>query len=100
MKEETKQAIKDSIAHWKRMKENRRCGETPGPHGCALCQLFLHSDCVGCPIAERTKYTFCEGSPYFAASRAFCIGSDSKWQAAAEAEIQFLTSLLPNETQS
>ena len=53
-----------------------------------------------CAIDAIEQYTFCEGSPYFAASRAFCIGSDSKWQAAAEAEIQFLTSLLPNETQS
>jgi len=105
MTPETKTALEASIAHWKRMRENRKAVisgteifvEVPGVDDCALCGLCFskgHS-CEGCPVAEHTEAELCQDTPYTAAHHAFYAEDEAAWQKAADAQIKFLESLLP-----
>jgi len=99
MDEKTLTALNASIAKWE-----RRAGgdhsEPPGMHSCPLCRVF-HEDfykdyqkdrksCEGCPVFERTGYTYCEETPY---TKYYF----SRTNANAQAELDFLRSLLPEE---
>lgn len=105
MNPETLTALKESIAHWKRMRDNPDCGETPGWTDCAFCSLFAHGPekkkwCEDCPIREATDLPACGGTPYCKAESAFRrlqdgVGTLQDWQEAAQAEIDFLEGLLP-----
>jgi hypothetical protein len=56
-------AFDDSIAAW----QSRCYGDFTrgiGHKECALCDLFFHKGCVGCPVSESAKNTHCIGSPY------------------------------------
>lgn len=98
MDKETLAALDASIEHWK---ENLRA-ETPhdvklGAHHCPLCQLFIvkNEKCDGCPIFETTGYYNCARTPYSKASNtrgwwAFGSSTKAEWEAAAQAEIDFL----------
>lgn len=107
MSPETEQALLSSIAHWERMRDDRdgclESKETPHAGSCALCSQFCNhpaAKCDGCPVRERTGFSFCIGSPWQNASIAFFGDPDfdvGKWQAAAQKEIDFLKSLLPKE---
>lgn len=109
MNSETVQAIKESIAHWERMRDDPKCGEQPTVGFCALCEMFLdearENCCSGCPVFEETGLLMCQGSPYPRASLAWYNlerwGEKylPAWQQAAQAEIDFLKSLLPKEDQ-
>jgi hypothetical protein len=107
MNAETLDALKSSIAHWRRMRDDRKCEEGPGATGCALCALFLTevNKCLGCPVYERTGLPLCRGTPYKEA-RAFWWDrlwngrTWDAWQRAATKEIRFLESLLPKKGQS
>lgn len=98
------QALRESIAHWRRAVESS--DEPLRGENCALCQLFYHvtdedgMHCTGCPVRERTGEDECSGSPWWAAFAArvrFRSGteSDSKRRGAVQAELDFLISLLP-----
>lgn len=109
MNPETKEALQKSIEHWKRMRDNPSEDEVPGPETCALCQKFIGSGCKGCPVAEQVINTNCKHTPYAIGERAFWyyLNDDfapapkerslQKWKEAAQDEIDFLESLLPNE---
>lgn len=104
MNAKTLAAIEASIAKWERN------AEAPSPENylvdacdCPLCDMFWDSDCLGCPVSEKTSRLGCSGTPYtkaFAAWEAW--NSDKKSESfkkrahtAARAEVAFLKSLLP-----
>jgi len=108
MKQETREALQASIAHWIRMRDGERIeidGELEYPSGvhCALCQMFSnrqnHGRCIGCPVAEHTGSSGCVGTPFLLANIAWIdFGLDSdKFREAAAKEVAFLESLLDDK---
>lgn len=101
MKIETLKALKSSIAHWKRMRRSRKCGERPTYIHCALCYRFNACVCETanekCPVYESTRQRGCAGSPFLKAYDIFDDGSTEAWKLAASDEIKFLESLLPKK---
>ena len=114
MNKRTLKALKESIAHWKRMRNYTKKDiskldeeiEEPYCSDCPLCGLFINkrddmwSECVGCPVANRAGNTGCVGTPYGAAADAWDEWVDGlsprrTWQIFADKEIKFLESLLP-----
>ncbi len=95
-------ALKASIEKWER---NARA-ETPeavttGPSKCPLCKLFWHINCEGCPVAVAVDATCCERTPYIKAEALhyfWSIGdvTADAFRKAAQAEVDFLKSLLPD----
>lgn len=106
MTPKVREALEASIKHW----EKNRDVLTPSdvsysPENCALCQLFFYGHpnrCIGCPIRGRTGRPLCEDTPYEDAVNARNdwkngYASQEDFQAAAQAEVDFLKSLLPPE---
>jgi hypothetical protein len=103
-----------SIEHWK---ENLKAEEPYQAkiHGdsCALCSIFdddTNPSCLGCPVMKRTNKPLCKGSPWEKVQDArneWCsdqYGSKTPieklkddFRAAAQEEVDFLTSLLSKE---
>ena len=103
MDKRTLKALHGSIRKWIRIAT--WVGEDEGADNCPLCEQFETNFCPGCPVYE-SGYNGCSGSPYsqwrsaiFVESKGITpvpcrvIGPES--QAAAEAEVLFLISLLP-----
>lgn len=97
----TREALEASIKHWEENVSAKtvRAAST-GARECALCQLFLEGSCKRCPVFERTGQPACRETPYDAASKAYvkwCLGNGTRraFRAAAQAELDFLRSLLP-----
>jgi hypothetical protein len=97
-------ALKASIKHW----EENVAAETPDEAStraidCALCNEFDWDACVGCPVMERAGVRLCRRTPYPRAFDAHAVwqwnpNSESHklvWRKAAQAELDFLKSLLP-----
>lgn len=104
MTPEAEKALRESIAHWERLASgNRMDGERPAGSQCALCTLDSKlsgpedDDCDHCLVAEFIGVPQCAGTPYEAASDAWRkFGVDStKFRSAAQSEVDFLKSLLP-----
>lgn len=109
--EETRAALLASIKHWE---ENRDARHPDDVHlfsdSCPLCALFntaehrkIGLDCVGCPVREKTGRDTCDDSPWEDAYAKWQLwqrklGSRTAFKKAAQAEIDFLRSLLPAET--
>lgn len=94
MSPETLEALKGSIEKWRKIVE--KIGEDHGTQNCPLCRLF-HSDyreeddcCAGCPVHEHTELSLCMGTPY----DNYTENPSTK---NANAELEFLRSLLPKE---
>ena len=98
------------VAHWQRMhddaeKVRKATGETPGTDQCAYCMRFFDKACLDCPIRATTGEPACYGSPYECAVEAWTEYCESgwhddykaAWQAAAQAEIDFLKTLPDKE---
>lgn len=113
MDAKTLEALKKSIAHWEENVE----AKTPDTVStsavdCALCGLFVAHGCRGCPVAEETGEIHCDGSPYdyaWEANQKWRLSNSSpedevvlhtSFRAAAQAEVDFLRSLLPREASS
>jgi hypothetical protein len=97
MNAKTLKALKQSIAHWRRLATGKtKRGEKPSGHYCPLCKLFP-GPCEGCPVMAETKQSDCWGSPWGEANwNYFNIGKRSgAFKAAAREELAFLKSLLP-----
>lgn len=87
------EALKQSILKWEQnTKINDLNDASLGKYKCPLCQLFIESDCEGCPIMLATGETFCEETPYEVAREAENL---AEFHSAAKAELEFLKSLLP-----
>lgn len=105
MDNKTLAALKASIKHWQENVEAKTPGQIRlGADNCALCAIFNQDkeNCVGCPVSEKTGHSYCEGTPYEEAVCKYAIFSTDpsikkkkEWRAAAQAELDFLISLLP-----
>lgn len=104
MDAETLTALKKSIQHWRENVEAEDWQEASvDSFDCALCLLFAYpmdSKCAGCPVSDRTGTYGCSETPYYAARKAqdlwaFGTGSREAFREAAQAELDFLISLLP-----
>jgi hypothetical protein len=101
MPPETLVALKGSINKWGDILSG--VGEDRGWTNCPLCLVFLKAGCVGCPVSTSTGRDSCRGSPYTAWSDYMDrTGSVLPWKvnnqrsfALAQAELNFLKSLLP-----
>lgn len=105
MDDRTLTALKESIEHWRRLASgNRLPKENTDAECCALCAAFVDlsddDECHGCPVFERTDEHFCETTPYSIANlAAYDFGLDTpEFKQAAKAELDFLISLLPENT--
>lgn len=115
MNPKTLKALKESIAHWKRMKQDPKCGDEPAGWDCALCRRF-NSFChtfggeryafggERCPVAAAAGSLNCSNTPYSSARDAWYYYHEQggktrlrQWRTAAQREIDFLESLLPKK---
>ena len=102
MDAKTLTALEKSIAKWERVVAGQE-GDM-GALNCALCLAFPGSKCIGCPVSEFTGLSRCVGTPYetwsvlmmdrYAEQR---VPESQEELAAAQAELDFLRSLLPKE---
>lgn len=107
MDAETLEALRGSIAKWEGIVAGTvvdECGDN-----CPLCQRFnpvinpavrRQDACRGCPVMAATGEKFCYASPYgaYAALDDDCDGDEAELKALAQAELDFLKSLLPPES--
>lgn len=92
MDAKTFEALKGSIQKWERIVEGT--GRNYGAVDCPLCELFNryeHDLCAGCPVSESTGRLGCGGTPY----ENYRVTGTTE---AAQAELDFLKSLLPEES--
>lgn len=63
-----KRALQLSIRKWKALVDAGFLYLADAEDGsyltCALCYLYIDSDCSGCPIADYVDDTGCDGTPY------------------------------------
>jgi hypothetical protein len=110
MDAETLEALKGSIAKWEAIVAGT--GEDQGTMNCPLCAKFHNSQkkmnvrCDGCPVFAVTGERGCGGSPYTAWAAHDDEAHDlegivhkgcKKCGPLAQAELDFLRSLLPSE---
>lgn len=107
----TLKALKASIAKWQRNVAAKIPGEAKTQaQDCPLCKLFFDDHCKGCPVAAGTGMGCCGDSPYEPAMDAWYDWRNAVWEErddeeerrlawaeAAQAEVDFLKSLLPPE---
>lgn len=117
MKPETLKALEASIAHWEcNAKAVTFKAARVGWSHCALCGIFnqhkirpLMVACIGCPISKGSKRRrqYCKNTPYLAAFKLYkqmaVSGNENygprmkAFRKAAQEEVDFLKSLLPEE---
>jgi hypothetical protein len=107
MNAKTLKALKGSISKWQSIVNGT--GEDKGPSNCPLCKLFFLSrsmnaeGCSGCPVFSKTGLLECNGTPYkkwvlHNAMAPFPFkATNDKLRKLANAELEFLKSLLPNK---
>lgn len=101
MTPETLTALQGSIAKWEAIVAGK--GVDDGGDNCPLCKLFIENDhCAGCPIASHSGAAGCCNTPYdqwYRLHRPFNsvpLKAETPEQFdAAQAELDFLRSLLP-----
>lgn len=95
-------ALESSIQHWERNILAEHPDEVAlGSEHCALCRMFIHDHCAGCPISASTGERGCLGTPYGAAEDATDDWADAPdsaelrdaFREAARVELEFLKSL-------
>jgi hypothetical protein len=108
MDQATLNALKASIRHWQENVDAETPDDaTTSASACALCAKFIRhtkGKCYECPIFAQTGETGCGDTPYdFADSMLDEWDTDPEdadkkaaWRAAAQAELDFLKSLLPD----
>jgi hypothetical protein len=104
-------ALKGSIRHWhENVEAEDYFGTSTDVGACALCKAYWYANesisCEGCPVYARTGQKRCGGTPFFDAEEAQDAWSKAQtaidnrsarieWRKAAQAELNFLISLLP-----
>lgn len=91
-------ALRGSIAKWRDIVAGT--AEDKGNENCPLCSLFLSKNCTGCPVSVASGQVHCWGTPYQKwcavigyTKQRYAYNATSR--AAAQAELDFLRSLLP-----
>ena len=112
MTDQTKsEALEASILLWQENVKAETWGEVRmWLDDCALCKMFEHFNCGGCPVYLRTGLEYCGGSPYLSAYEALrgwrhtdpddkpaWLAARDKFRKAAQAEVDFLISLRETE---
>lgn len=107
MDEKTLTALKGSIKKWEDIVAGH--GADLGPTNCPLCIEFYGNefgkDCSGCPVYEHTGKIHCGGTPYsdFYAGPIPISGHSpedrEELTQQAQAELDFLRSLLPKDAE-
>lgn len=111
MDAKTLEALKGSIAKWEKIVAGN--GGDEGEDNCPLCKVFLVGQktiCIGCPVFASTGAHGCLGSPYENWVTLNCeydsddgdpwFADTPELIAAAQAELDFLKSLLPEGERS
>lgn len=98
MAPEVLEALQGSIAKWERIVAGT--GKDHGVDDCPLCQMFntesaAYRPCRGCPVYEKSGRSLCSSTPYSDFSYAKRNANKAGMAFAAEAELDFLKSLLP-----
>lgn len=113
MTPETLTALRGSIAKWRAIVAGT--AEDKGTENCPLCAAFYsHGECAGCPAAEVAQDSCCRGTPYMDWANYWAESGQpydpalGHWDLAhvpvarlpevtamAQAELDFLISLLP-----
>lgn len=103
MNEGTKTALRASIQHWKDVANSTTLYQHGiGVKDCALCRRFnqpgmtAYYMCGGCPVKDYTGRKGCVGTPHEAVAAAQDQGDLSWFLSAAQEEVEFLESLLPD----
>lgn len=99
----TLEALKGSIEKWERVVTGEY--EERMTADCPLCHLFADDECNYCPIKQTTKNRFCLNTPYRSwkvsmarrKSRTSRVANTPHRKALAQAELDFLRTLLPKE---
>ena len=111
MDKETKEALKESIAHWAWNADNPDKVKLD-PGGCALCLMFHPlcigkiwskndpTNCDGCPVKKKTGRSLCINSPYYAVEAAYDDDDPKALLSAIRDEHAFLLSLLPKGSEN
>ena len=103
MKKATLKALKQSIAHWERLRDGKQqVNENCEGNSCALCKRFASSivPCTlgtkkeKCPVYKKTGLPHCLKTPYRVARVAFYYSGFELFEA-ADKEVKFLKSLVP-----
>lgn len=97
MNAKTLKALRGSIAKWQAIVAGM--GRDAAEQNCPLCEMFINNGCISCPVAESVGYTHCLATPYVAWQEC-CDHRTGRADtpervAAAQAELDFLISLLP-----
>lgn len=108
MDAKTLTALQESIAHWERNVAAKQVDDVSiQSDDCALCAMFAKGRprpevCGGCPVTWVNGQKECEGTPYYDARFAYYSwdgGASTRkaFRKAAQAEVDFLKSLLPQD---
>ena len=107
MRKKTLEALKESIAHWRRMATGteKTINEVPDTDNCALCGLFYAKGCRSCPVVMESGTALCYNTPYGDAYDAFqsfahatpkkMVEAEKAFRSASAKQLAFLESLLP-----
>lgn len=108
MDPETLEALQGSIAKWESIVEGK--GRDEGAPNCPLCLKFVmvNGNCDGCPVAESVGRSDCQRTPYVTDWHEvnpwprehpnWRRAKTDAHRAAAQKEVDFLKSLLPEQT--
>lgn len=102
-------ALRGSIAKWEAIVAGT--GHDVGTTNCPLCVLYYESDedkdgktiyCTRCPVYHETEYDGCQKTPYdkwaqVSSNTLPRMADNPERLAAAQAELSFLRSLLPQD---
>ena len=102
MEAETLEALLGSIEKWTQI-VNGTTAEDRRINNCPLCTMFLHNNCLECPVSKATGVSDCKNSPYvpWKSHRYNCISRHhapgcEECLRLAKDELAFLVGLLPN----
>lgn len=87
----TLHALRGSIAKWRAIVDGS--GRDEGRSNCPLCALFWQYECRGCPVFQATGKEYCHETPY----STYATSVPTLRARAAQEEVDFLQSLLPEE---
>lgn len=111
MDNRTLKALKGSIRKWEAIVAG--VGYDRGTANCPLCRLFYDQEgviptddgpvevgsCAGCPVAEHVGANLCDDTPYYEVGLGLDeLATEPEQIARAQAELDFLKSLLPKES--
>ena len=106
MNKRTLTALRGSIKKWEAIVEGN--GAERGTYNCPLCKVFHKGDCKGCPVVIETGLLACDGTPYedwahfidcyhLRTINKMPPEYRTKARKLAQAELDFLRSLLPGK---